>query len=369
MRLTFPVLCVLLLLVNDNNIFGQGWYVPPSCKVLVVDEPADETIYSVDFASFKLGKSFADDKGAKHGKIIKSADNLNAYRVGPESLLFPSLPEKSITGKYITLECDFRFVDSLNSMFIVEFPNHSGYKRYFEISRQWLTRQWDGKGPATCGLDGRFQMIIKKGYCLTRFDSTAWHCLTASFSEDRLMIFIDNYFIIGIGKCWNATNEYDFPGEGYLPGQFAISGKAGIDIRYVRYAQSKFVPRKKVEKTSPFAKILTETKLVTHRILFDVGSATIKNESLPYIDSVSDWLLQNPGVRLEVGGHTDSDGGTAANLALSQRRAASIVMRLVHSGVDSDRVVAKGYGAAAPLQGNDTESGKAANRRVEFRKL
>jgi outer membrane protein OmpA-like peptidoglycan-associated protein len=362
-------ICILVMIVASEWLFAQGWKVPPSGKAIEVDAPAQETIFSVDFTCLTPGMSYTEDKGSRPGKVIKSARSLNFYRIGEGSLLLPSISEKSITGKYLTLECDFRFVDSLNSTLLVEFPNHSDYKRYIEISHQWLVKEWMGKGPGTCGLNLRHQLALKKGYYLSRFDLSAWHCLSVSFTKDRFMIFIDNYFIYGLGRCANAGDFYELPGEGYLPAGFSLRSKAGVDIRYLRYAQSEFVPPHEVAKVAPFAGLLTNTKLISYRIRFEVNDARIRTESMPYIDSVSDWLKQNPAIRLEIAGHTDSDGDAAANLALSQRRATSIVMRLVQSGIDSGRLVARGYGADTPLESNSTESGKAANRRVEFRKL
>jgi OOP family OmpA-OmpF porin len=72
---------------------------------------------------------------------------------------------------------------------------------------------------------------------------------------------------------------------------------------------------------------------------------------------------------MEISGHTDSDGSEADNLALSERRAGAVADYLTAAGVDAERLVAVGYGESRPVRENETEQGKAANRRIEFRVL
>ncbi len=81
-------------------------------------------------------------------------------------------------------------------------------------------------------------------------------------------------------------------------------------------------------------------------------------------------MRENAGLRFQVEGHTDSDGGAAYNLGLSQRRAQAVVDDLVtHHGIARSRLVAKGYGLTKPVAPNSTAAGKALNRRVELLRL
>jgi outer membrane protein OmpA-like peptidoglycan-associated protein len=73
-------------------------------------------------------------------------------------------------------------------------------------------------------------------------------------------------------------------------------------------------------------------------------------------------------VKLEIGGHTDSDGDAAKNVALSQSRADAVKKILVDQGIDAARLTTKGYGSTKPVDVNTTPEGKANNRRVEFTK-
>lgn len=105
---------------------------------------------------------------------------------------------------------------------------------------------------------------------------------------------------------------------------------------------------------------------VVNGILFDTGKAEVKPESAPALEEVAKLLKHDAGLRLYVVGHTDNVGALAANLDLSKRRAAAVVQLLVTQyGVAGDRLQPYGDGPYAPLASNDTEDGRAVNRRVE----
>lgn len=111
---------------------------------------------------------------------------------------------------------------------------------------------------------------------------------------------------------------------------------------------------------------LVNGKFVTHAIKFDVNKSEIKPESMGTINNIVAYLKQNPTVKFEIGGHTDSDGDDAANLKLSEARANAVLNLLISLGVNSNQLTAKGYGESLPIDVNTTQLGKANNRRVEF---
>jgi outer membrane protein OmpA-like peptidoglycan-associated protein len=115
--------------------------------------------------------------------------------------------------------------------------------------------------------------------------------------------------------------------------------------------------------------LMEEGKAVTNDILFDVNSDVIKAASFPVIDALADGLKANAAVRVLIVGHTDSDGTATHNLDLSQRRAAAVKNYLISHGIDGSRLQSDGKGMTQPVAANDTEAGKAKNRRVEFTKL
>jgi len=101
-------------------------------------------------------------------------------------------------------------------------------------------------------------------------------------------------------------------------------------------------------------------------IYFDFDKATLKSESFVELDKVVDFLKSNPSVSIEISGHTDSKGSDTYNENLSQGRSQSVVDYIIGQGIVSPRLEAHGYGEAKPIDSNDTEEGRANNRRVEF---
>jgi OOP family OmpA-OmpF porin len=101
-------------------------------------------------------------------------------------------------------------------------------------------------------------------------------------------------------------------------------------------------------------------------IYFDFDKTTLKKESFVELNKVVDFLKQNPMVEIEIAGHTDSKGSDDYNLNLSQGRSQSVVDYIVSQGIDSNRLTAHGYGETKPIDTNDSEDGRANNRRVEF---
>jgi OmpA-OmpF porin, OOP family len=117
-------------------------------------------------------------------------------------------------------------------------------------------------------------------------------------------------------------------------------------------------------------KLMTEGKLVTYGIYFDVNKDVVKPESYGTLKEIAAILNEVPDVKVKITGFTDSDGADAANLDLSKRRAASVKSELVKSfNVNGDRLVTDGLGEGQPVAPNDTPANKALNRRVEFLKL
>lgn len=102
------------------------------------------------------------------------------------------------------------------------------------------------------------------------------------------------------------------------------------------------------------------------RIRFESGKATIDQDSMGLLDRLIETVLRCPTANIEVAGHTDSDGDSNANMALSEKRAQSVADYLIKAGLPSDRLTAVGYGSQQPVAANDTEDGKAKNRRIDF---
>lgn len=111
------------------------------------------------------------------------------------------------------------------------------------------------------------------------------------------------------------------------------------------------------------------SKVVLNNIFFEFGKANLLPQSKVELEKVDKFLDKNPLVRVEIGGHTDDVGDDASNQVLSEKRAASVVEYLIKLGVDAGRLESKGYGEKFPLATNATETGRAINRRTEFKIL
>lgn len=118
------------------------------------------------------------------------------------------------------------------------------------------------------------------------------------------------------------------------------------------------------------SKLLTEGKLVSYGIYFDVNKDVVKPESYGTLKEVATVMTENPDLRVKIAGHTDADGADASNLDLSKRRGAAVKNELVKTfGINASRLESDGLGENQPVAPNDTPSNKALNRRVEFIKL
>lgn len=130
-------------------------------------------------------------------------------------------------------------------------------------------------------------------------------------------------------------------------------------------------PGEQVTRTiqlEPLQTVVKDNKImILAPVYFDYNLATIKPESFQILDDVYQTMIDHPEIKkVEVQGHTDSDGSDTYNVDLSQRRVESVRKYLMDKGIDGDRLVAKGYGESKPIATNKTEAGKAKNRRVEF---
>ena len=112
-----------------------------------------------------------------------------------------------------------------------------------------------------------------------------------------------------------------------------------------------------------------EQKFILRGINFESGSAALTPDSYSVLDQVVKSLMAYPEVKVEVRGYTDSVGGWELNLTLSQRRSDSVKKYLTNSGIQSERILSKGYGEDDPIASNKTAGGRAENRRIEFHRL
>ncbi len=107
--------------------------------------------------------------------------------------------------------------------------------------------------------------------------------------------------------------------------------------------------------------------LTLHNIFFDTDKSTLKEKSKSELRNVRQLLMQNPSLRIELSGHTDNQGSLSYNQKLSEDRAKAVLHWLVNNGISQNRLIAKGYGKLQPVATNETEEGRAKNRRTELK--
>lgn len=143
---------------------------------------------------------------------------------------------------------------------------------------------------------------------------------------------------------------------------------------YAFYSDNFILKNKIADFTKPYVldiplqPIDTGSVIELKNVFFDVNKWDLKAESKVELNKLVNFLTKNPSLKIEVGGHTDSDGDKKANLTLSNNRAKSVVEYLVNEGkIGAARLSYKGYGDTKPKVKNDTPENKAKNRRTEFR--
>jgi len=121
-----------------------------------------------------------------------------------------------------------------------------------------------------------------------------------------------------------------------------------------------------VVKDVELLKVAVGNKVILKNIFFDFDKSTLRPESVNELERLIKFLNDNPKVKIEIGGHTDSYGSDEYNIRLSQSRCESVVNYLITHGIAKERLRAKGYGETKPIDTNETPEGRQMNRRTEF---
>lgn len=174
-------------------------------------------------------------------------------------------------------------------------------------------------------------------------------------------------------RYWlNGEKVFDIPQA--IPAKSGFNS-IGLSVESSLYTEDQlgiFISNIKVAEGTPDmrSKLLTDGRLVTNGILFDVDSDRIKPESGGILKEIASVLKDNASLKIKIVGYTDSDGEEAHNLDLSKRRSIAVQKALTAEyGIEVSRMQTDGFGETKPVADNTTKEGKAKNRRVEFIKL
>ena len=147
-----------------------------------------------------------------------------------------------------------------------------------------------------------------------------------------------------------------------------------ITVKKENYAfSSQLISKDSIKDTKPakvnmpIDTVKIGQKYTLNNIYYKTNSADLQPRSMIVIDQFVEFLKANPKIKIEINGHTDSQGDDKSNLALSNDRAFTVFDMLLAKGIDKKRLVGfKGFGASQPIADNNTEAGRAINRRTEF---
>ena len=123
----------------------------------------------------------------------------------------------------------------------------------------------------------------------------------------------------------------------------------------------------KITKNIKLQQLKVDAKTILKNIFFDYGNAILKENSFSTLDRVIKFMNNNPDIKIEFSGHTDNVSSLATNQPLSENRAKAVKNYLVKNGISPSRVLTKGYADKYPIADNNTEEGRAKNRRVEIK--
>lgn len=117
----------------------------------------------------------------------------------------------------------------------------------------------------------------------------------------------------------------------------------------------------------PLQPVKAGEKVVLRNVFFETAKYNLKPKSKTELNKLISFLENNPGIKVEIGGHTDNVGSDENNQKLSENRAKAVYTFLIENGIEKDRLSYKGYGETDPIESNETKEGRAKNRRTEFK--
>lgn len=282
----------------------------------------------------KAGQAVLNKIGGEEAFLLTDG---NYVRVSPR------MKKEQYLAEPYTIEYDYYHIPGAYQMIVILkwFDKVEGYNRESMLDIGYAEAGFSGN---SVSLNKTFPEDLS-----TDFDNK-WHHVAIAVKNHQIKVYVDQFRVLVVPDSKEEFTSLEFAGIG--------AEKEPVVFRNIRIAAG--------GNMNMIGKKFTDSKIITHGINFDYNKATIKPESMGTLNMIVGVLKDNPEIKFEVGGHTDSDGADAYNLKLSQQRAEAVREQLIKMGVDASRLTAKGYGETKPIADNNTADGKANNRRVEF---
>ncbi len=195
------------------------------------------------------------------------------------------------------------------------------------------------------------------------------------FDEDSFAPLFTQFTLIDLQTGVTVARSESSPSNGEylvcLPGGRDYAFRAAKD-GYLFYSgnfslKENFNPDQPFYLDIPMQAIKSGKSVVLNNVFFDTDKFDLKEESKYELEHLVQFMADNPYIQIEIGGHTDNQGSASHNQILSENRAKSVYTFLMEKGVQKTRLSYRGYGMTQPIADNETETGRAKNRRTEFR--
>jgi len=302
--------------------------------------PGNEVIFEDDLKDEQKGEFPRKWDLIEGNAEIAQINGENVIALVGYTYITPLFKEKSFKlPDEFTLEFDL-FIDDNEGENAVEFMNSNDEVIANSLFRKDNTRflfNWNNNTNEKSSED-------------TYDNSQGWHHYALSFNKRAIKVYMDVKRVANIPNVAEKPAKVNFFARG-------PEDNSAFHIKNIRIAKGA-VPL--------YDKLLTDGKIITYGITFDVGKATIKPQSMGTINEIFSILQKYPDLKFSVEGHTDNTGNDATNQTLSEARAKAVCEKLQQMGIDAARLSAKGHGMGKPIDTNDTPEGRAKNRRVEF---
>ena len=302
--------------------------------------PGDTIIFADDFTATKDGEFPEQWELTKGQAVVNKAAGYQAFLLtdGNYATVNPRMKTKTYLPDQFTVEYDLYANPGVYAL-IVEMENGDNSAR-MQVGRSEASYESNG-----INLSGALPPAIRDD----AFDNK-WHHVAMVYRKSQMKIYVDQYRVLTVPDTKFVPQSLVFEGIG--------DQEKPITFRNVRVASGGGM--------NMVGKKFTDAKIVTHGINFDVDKATLRPESMGTLNQIKAVMASDPTLKFEIDGHTDNTGDAAHNMTLSQQRADAVKAQLIAMGISADRLTTKGYGDTKPMASNDTQDGKANNRRVEF---